>query len=221
MSVRWIGGIALTVMMVALAACNGGGDTSTSTPEPVATATSEAATDEAATEVPTGESPSPNGPSPTDEDGISARREELRIDELASLSTDIVIGTVKDIRDEWDAANEVPFTFIDVVVQETPKGEAEATLTIKTTGGTFPDGTVLTAADAAQYTIGEKVLLFLEPAEVDPVSQEVRYFSPLGRRLGKFAIEFDEDSGREIVMRDRDEEPLFLDELIRYLAAGS
>ena len=90
-------------------------------------------------------------------------------------------------------------------------------ITVKKLGGPLPDGTELIVADSPSYEVGERVLLFLQPRDVDALSRKVENFKILGQRLGKFTITV-EEAGTEFLRREDGDPALLLDQVVQYIA---
>jgi hypothetical protein len=100
-------------------------------------------------------------------------------------ASDVVLkGHVTSLRSEWDESGSEIHTFADVAVDEVWKGLPETDhITVRTLGGTV-DEVGLAVEGAAQFAMGERVLLFLQ--KTDDVYQ------PVGMMFGKYSVE---DSG--------------------------
>jgi hypothetical protein len=68
---------------------------------------------------------------------------ELRFTDLVSQAEIITVGTVSDIREHWDAAQNVPLTLVTFSDLTVLKGNPGATMTLEFLGGTMPNGLVL------------------------------------------------------------------------------
>jgi hypothetical protein len=105
----------------------------------------------------------------------------------------VVDGRVTNVRAYWNETQSKIFTEATVHVGGTHKGDAGSTVRIVQLGGVV-DNVRMTVHGALQWTVGEEVLLFLEPSV--PGAYQVAGFSQ-----GKYRIERDRRSGRPFVQQ--------------------
>jgi hypothetical protein len=110
--------------------------------------------------------------------------------ELVARAEQIVVGTVTDIRSGDDDAG-APMTFVTFSDLTVLKGEADATLTLRFSGGTTGKYT-MRVSDMPAFTAGERDVLF--------VAGNNRDVCPLvGVWQGRFRVRFDSASTTEVV----------------------
>src|SRR5947207_2406814 len=83
--------------------------------------------------------------------------------ELVGRSDLVVIGTVRHAASRIRPDNGWVVTDYELAVEETLKGTAVPTITVTEVGGEA-DGRITLISDAASYTAGERVLVFLHRA---------------------------------------------------------
>jgi uncharacterized protein YneR len=90
--------------------------------------------------------------------------EKMDTAELTNRSDLIVIGEVKNIESHWNPGETI-FTYVTVAVEKTLKGNQKELVTLR-----FPGGEVgeigLWFSDSPEFSMGEKVKLFLKGKEV-------------------------------------------------------
>ncbi len=118
----------------------------------------------------------------------------LSVEQMTAIARVVVHGSVSHVEAHWDDGHRSIWTYSEIVVRETLKGTKSSTLLIKQPGGVI--GAVgQQVAGAAQFTPGEEVVLFLEPAVDEPNA-----FVVLAMSAGKVTLE---DSGtRKLAKRD-------------------
>ncbi len=124
--------------------------------------------------------------------GATTRLRRLGPRELGATATAVVRGRVQDVRSFWNEGHTKILTEIVVAADETYKGAVEGSLRLMQLGGTVGNVRV-TAHGALQWTPGEEVLLFVEPAAGG--AYQVSGFSQ-----GKFAVERDPRTGEAFVV---------------------
>ena len=104
---------------------------------------------------------------------------ERTFPDLVHRAEVVAVGTVTNVREQWDAARRAPFTYVTFSHLTMLKGTAqEETLTLEFLGGHEPDGTLLVVHGVPHFSIGEKTVIFCTGNRRD--------FCPLGfqRLLG-------------------------------------
>jgi hypothetical protein len=100
--------------------------------------------------------------------------------ELTEKAKQIVIGHVVNMQSEWTQDRAKIFTYVTVQVEEYVKGTGNLEVTVKIPGGSVGDIT-LRVSDIPEFTVGEKVLLFLTDEYTD-------YCDLMGLFQGKYTI---------------------------------
>ncbi len=91
----------------------------------------------------------------------------MSMEEMTARVPLVVHGTVHRVDVQWDDGRAKIWTHTEVVVRETLKGSPRTTVLVKQPGGVV--GAVgQQVSGAAQFTPGEEVVLFLEPAVDEP-----------------------------------------------------
>ncbi len=118
---------------------------------------------------------------------------ELTFPDLVRRAAIIAIGTVSEVRAQWDAARQAPFTAVTFANLRVLKGDpGGSTMTLQFLGGPTPEGLVLTIPGMPRFTVGEKNVVFSTGNEQD--------FCPLvGVWQGLFRVVFDPQRGVETV----------------------
>ena len=117
-------------------------------------------------------------------------------DQLVSQAELIFQGTVTDVKSQWtgEGAQRHIVSFVTLKIDEQIKGEAGATYTIRMLGGTVGDQT-MEVTDSPKFAAGDRDILFVE--------NNGRQFVPLvGIMHGRFRVQRDAGSGREVVAND-------------------
>lgn len=86
--------------------------------------------------------------------------------DLARESTLVVQGTVVAVTPAWNADRTRIFTEIDVAVGATHKGSTVSSVRVVQLGGVV-EPYRMTVSGALRWRVGEEVLLFVEPADLD------------------------------------------------------
>lgn len=118
---------------------------------------------------------------------------EQSFSDLVRQAEVIAVGTVREIRNHWDAARQAPFTLVTfsdlTVLKGDPGGDS---LTLHILGGQTPEGLTLTIAGVPRFTVGEKNVVFCAGNHRD--------FCPLvGIWQGVLRVTFDPQRGIETV----------------------
>ena len=105
----------------------------------------------------------------------------------------IAVGTVTTIAAEWDAAHSRPFTLVTFSTLDVLKGaHAEPELTLRVLGGPHPDGSILQIAGVPQFSLGERLVVF--------VTGNDHYAVPLvGLWQGVYRVVFDAARGVDTI----------------------
>ena len=105
----------------------------------------------------------------------------------------IAVGTVTAIAAEWDAAHSRPFTLVTFSTLDVLKGaHAEPELTLRVLGGPHPDGSILQIVGVPQFSIGERLVVF--------VTGNDHYAVPLvGLWQGVYRVVFDAERGVDTI----------------------
>ena len=85
---------------------------------------------------------------------------ELTFAALVSQADVIAVGTVSDIREQWDAAQQVPLTLVTFSNLSVLKGNPGTSMTLEFLGGTMPNGLVMMIHGVPRFTVGEKTVVF-------------------------------------------------------------
>ena len=105
----------------------------------------------------------------------------------------IAVGTVTAIAAEWDAAHKQPFTLITFSSLDVLKGaHTEPELTLRLLGGPHPDGSILQVAGVPQFSLGERLVVF--------VTGNDQYAVPLvGLWQGVYRVVFDPERDMDTI----------------------
>ena len=117
-------------------------------------------------------------------------------DQLVSQAELIFQGTVTDVKSQWtgEGAQRHIVSFVTFKIDEQIKGDAGVTYTIRMLGGTVGDQT-MEVTDSPKFAAGDRDILFVE--------NNGRQFVPLvGIMHGRFRVQRDAGSGREVVAND-------------------
>jgi hypothetical protein len=120
-------------------------------------------------------------------------------DQLVQQAEFIFQGTVTDVKSvfEGEGGQRHIETYVTFQVQDSVKGENGNSYTIRMLGGTVGDETML-VTDAPKFKVGDRDILFVE--------HNYDQFVPLvGIGHGRFHIQRDEETGRDIVINDEGE----------------
>lgn len=117
-------------------------------------------------------------------------------DQLVSQAELIFQGTVTDVQSQWtgEGAQRHIVSFVTFKIDEQIKGDAGVTYTLRMLGGTVGDQT-MEVTDSPKFAAGDRDILFVE--------NNGRQFVPLvGIMHGRFRVQRDAGSGREVVAND-------------------
>jgi len=85
---------------------------------------------------------------------------EFTFTDLVTQAEVIAVGTVTDIREQWDAGKKAPLTLVTFANLTVVKGSPGTSFTLEFLGGKMPNGLVMTIPGVPQFTVGEKVVVF-------------------------------------------------------------
>jgi len=120
-------------------------------------------------------------------------------DQLVQQADVIFQGTVTNVRSVWEGegAQRHIDTYVTFQVQESVKGNAGASYTIRMLGGTVGDET-MEVTDTPKFNVGDRDILFVE--------HNNEQFVPLvGIKHGRFHVQRDEQTGRDVVLNGEGE----------------
>ncbi|MCK6528855.1 hypothetical protein L6R50_15275 [Myxococcota bacterium] len=138
--------------------------------------------------------------------------------ELAWVADVVVVGTVESVGSALSGRGRHPYTYTTIRVEEAMKGGAApgSTVVVREVGGDTPDGGHAFVPASARFDVGERVLVFLEPAAEDGAWRCVGMFQ------GKYTLRADRRSGRTVAYRvhENDYSPAY-DHEARPIPAGA
>jgi hypothetical protein len=123
--------------------------------------------------------------------------QKLSIEDLTLKAGRILVGTVVDLRSEWNSDQTLIYTYATIAVEDHLKGTPDQMeVTVMVPGGQVGD-TGISVSGVAEFSEGEKVLLFLEEGESGA-------FGVLGGFQGKLVIYGDKVfvEGEEVPLAD-------------------
>ncbi|NOT57564.1 MAG: hypothetical protein HOP18_23410 [Deltaproteobacteria bacterium] len=85
---------------------------------------------------------------------------EMTFADLVAQAEGIAVGTVSDIREQWDATQQVPLTLVTFSNLTVLKGNPGTSMTLEFLGGTMPNGLVMVIPGVPRFTVGEKTVVF-------------------------------------------------------------
>jgi hypothetical protein len=118
---------------------------------------------------------------------------ECSFRDLVQRAEIITVGTVIEVREQWDEAQQAPLTAVTFSDLTTVKGHPRSgTLTLYFLGGPTPQGTYLAIPGMPRFTVGEKNVVFSAGNQRD--------FCPLvGLWQGRLRVTFDPQRGVETI----------------------
>ncbi len=118
---------------------------------------------------------------------------EKNFPDLVHEADVITVGTVTDIREQWDPVRKAPFTLVTFSNLDVLKGNTrESDLTLYFLGGHTPDGKILRVDGVPQFRPGERSVVFCTANQRD--------FCPLvGIWQGVYRVTFDPKQGIETI----------------------
>ena len=120
-------------------------------------------------------------------------------DQLVQQAELIFQGTVTNVRSVWEGegAQRHIDTYVTFQVQDNVKGSAGTSYTIRMLGGTVGDET-MEVTDTPKFNVGDRNILFVE--------HNYEQFVPLvGIKNGRFQVQRDEQTGRDVVLNGEGE----------------
>lgn len=127
--------------------------------------------------------------------GYSARATsvtEVDFPDLVRQAEVIAVGTVTEIKEQWDETRKAPLTLVTFSQLTVLKGNPGPSMTLEFLGGHTPKGLVLMIPGVPQFTVGEKTVVFCAGNRRD--------FSPVvGVWQGLLRVKTDPQSGIETV----------------------
>jgi hypothetical protein len=120
-------------------------------------------------------------------------------DQLVKQAELIFQGTVTDSRSVWEGEGGQRHieTYVTFQVEESVKGDAGMSYTIRMLGGTVGDET-MEVTDTPRFKVGDREILFVE--------HNNEQFVPLvGISYGRFHVQKDEQTGRDVVLNNEGE----------------
>ncbi len=115
-------------------------------------------------------------------------------DELVGKAELIFQGSVTDVRSQWtgEGTQRHIVSYVTFRVEDVLKGSPGTSYTIQMLGGTV-DGETMEVSDSPRFAVGDRDVLFVE--------HNGEQFVPLvGIMHGRFRIQHDAKSGREIIV---------------------
>src|SRR5215470_7217151 len=120
-------------------------------------------------------------------------------DQLVNQAELIFQGTCTDVKSVWagQGGERHIETYVTFQVADNVKGDAGASYTIRMLGGTVGDETML-VTDTPKFRVGDNEILFVE--------HNFDQFVPLvGITNGRFHVQHDEETGRDVVVNSEGE----------------
>ena len=117
---------------------------------------------------------------------------EATFSDLVQRADVIAVGTVSDIREQWDETRKAPVTLVTFSNLTVLKGDVDDTMTLEFLGGHTPSGLVMVVPGVPKFRVGEKTVVFCAGNRRD--------FCPLvGVWQGLLRVAFDPQRGVETV----------------------
>jgi hypothetical protein len=120
-------------------------------------------------------------------------------EQLVQQAELIFQGTVTDVRSVWEGegAQRHIDTYVTFQIAESVKGDAGRSYTIRMLGGTVGDET-MEVTDTPKFKVGDRDILFVE--------HNYDQFVPLvGINNGRFHVQLDEQTGRDVIVNGEGE----------------
>ena len=90
---------------------------------------------------------------------------KMTFSEVVDAATVISVGTVSSVEYVWDAEQGIPFTDVTFADLDVLHGTIPGSdLKLRFTGGPTPDGLVLEIAGMPRFTVGQRTVIFSDPA---------------------------------------------------------
>lgn len=117
--------------------------------------------------------------------------------ELVAEAELIFQGTVTDVKSEWvgDGGQRHIVSYVTLRVEESMKGNAGATCTLRMLGGTVGDET-MAVSDSPKFQVGDRDILFIE-------HNGTQFIPLVGIMHGRFRVQQDKATGADIVVNDK------------------
>lgn len=117
-------------------------------------------------------------------------------DELVSEAQLIFQGSVTGVRSEWlgEGAQRRIVSYITFNVEDAIKGQPGASYTMRMLGGTV-EGRTMEVTDSPKFKVGDRDIVFIE-------NNGTQFIPLVGIMHGRFRVQKDQQSGREIVARN-------------------
>jgi len=114
-------------------------------------------------------------------------------DELVTKAEVIFQGAVTDVKSQWtgEGADRRIMSFVTFRVDDAVKGSPGASYTLRMLGGTV-DGETMEVTDGPKFKVGDRDIVFVE-------NNGSQFIPLVGIMHGRFHVENDEATGREIV----------------------
>lgn len=117
---------------------------------------------------------------------------EVTFPQLVHDADVIAVGSVSEIKEQWDEARKAPLTLVTFSALSVLKGNPGTTMTLEFLGGHTPQGLLLVIPGVPQFKVGEKTVVFC--------AGNHRAFSPLvGVWQGLMRVMKDPQRGIETV----------------------
>lgn len=116
--------------------------------------------------------------------------------ELVGSSDYVVLGRVVARHDEavLREGREVPYTRVEIVVQEVIAGTPPPRVVLRMLGGRLPDGSELRVAGVPEFTVGDEEFFFVK-------DNGVNFYPTNGVMYGRYPVLHDKRQGRNYVAR--------------------
>src|SRR6266404_6786688 len=114
-------------------------------------------------------------------------------EQLVQQAELIFQGTVTDVRSVWEGegAQRHIDTYVRFQIDESVKGNATSSYTIRMLGGTVGDET-MEVTDSPKFTVGDREILFVE-------HNNEQFVPFVGINHGHFRVQHEEQTGRDII----------------------
>jgi len=122
---------------------------------------------------------------------------DLSIEEMTEVAHAVVHGTVTSVESAWDDSHTRIFTNVTISVSSYLSGSGPSTVSIRQAGGVVGSSELFIAGQP-RFTVGEEVVVFLEP---DGTGQPNRYVV-VCMAAGKYTVSFDTITGERVVGQD-------------------
>lgn len=122
--------------------------------------------------------------------------EPLEFTELVNTSDYVVLGRIVSLRHEvrQREGRAVPYTLVELAVQETVAGTPPAQVVLSVLGGPLPDGSALWVDGVPVFTVGDEEIFFVQ-------GNGVNFYPTNAVMYGRYPVLFDKQLGRSYVAR--------------------